>query len=274
MTTEENSLLDRLAAPFAFADLKFFPVATTQDGKKGKVGTYADVRTYMDRLDEVMGLGGWSTAYRCVDPADKTVECILSLRVDGEWVARADVGYPNDARDTDNASKEAWKAAYSDALKRAAVQWGVGRFLYTIELEQDWLPIEKVGSITRFTESPRLKGAPRQQQSTVAQRTEPAAPNGQVAGSIPAGAPTNPSKQQLGQFIKNGQPDYAKFRNYLNDKAIQSDSIRLVVPVADASAGLKGSDFTAWLADNPMKSLLDLEKLIAQTVRDREAVPA
>jgi hypothetical protein len=152
VTTQDR---DALIAPFDVGELKFFCVATTKDKTKGKVGSYIDARAVMDRLDAVVGSDSWSTAYRILDPATKAVEC--QLTVDG--VTKADVGYPNEAKDADNADKEPLKAAYSDALKRAAVQFGIGRYIYSLELEKDWLPIDQFG---KFLEQPRLKGAPRQ----------------------------------------------------------------------------------------------------------------
>lgn len=156
MSTEET-LHEKLAKAFNDKELKFFPVAISNG--KGKVGSYIDARAVEDRLDEVMGPGNWQTSYRCIDPGDKAVECTLSLRIDGEWAGKADVGYPNDAKDADNPDKEPWKAAYSDALKRAAVQWGIGRYIYSLELERDWLPVDQY---KKFTEQPRIKGAARQ----------------------------------------------------------------------------------------------------------------
>lgn len=155
----EATLRERLARPFNEKELKFFPVAMSRDGKTAKVGSYIDARAVEDRLDEEVGPGNWQTAYRCIDPGDKAVECTLSIRIDGEWAGKADVGYPNEAKDADNPDKEPWKAAYSDALKRAAVQWGIGRYIYSLELERDWLPVDQ---FRKFTEQPRIKGAARQ----------------------------------------------------------------------------------------------------------------
>ena len=55
--------------------------------------------------------------------------------MDGGWVAKAD-----GAGDT---AHEAEKGGISDAFKRAAVQWGVGRYLY--RLESPWVAIEPAG---------------------------------------------------------------------------------------------------------------------------------
>lgn len=166
MTNEE--LHAALIEPFDIGELKFFPVTLTEDKKKGKVGSYIDARAVMDRLDGVVGPDGWSTTYRCIDPADKAVECTLSIRFGGDWVARADVGYPNDAKDADNPAKEAWKAAYSDSLKRAAVQFGIGRYIYSLELEKDWLPVDQY---RKFTEQPRIKAHGATQQASGAEQS-------------------------------------------------------------------------------------------------------
>jgi len=82
---------------------------------------YIEARSVMDRLDEVAGVAAWSAAYRVVDVALQAVECALTVH----GITKTDVGYPNGPKDA-----EPLKAAYSDAIKRAAVQWGIGRHLY------------------------------------------------------------------------------------------------------------------------------------------------
>ena len=52
------------------------------------------------------------------------VECQLTIF----GVTKADVGYAK-APDSDDEAEPA-KAAWSDSLKRAAVQWGVARYLH------------------------------------------------------------------------------------------------------------------------------------------------
>lgn len=98
--------------------------------RKGRAGLsfdYIDARQVEDRLDAVVGPGNWSTHYY-VHPTG-AVECTLTIF----GVPKANVGYSNnpDAAPADAFFEhEPLKAAYSDAFKRAAVAWGVGRFLY------------------------------------------------------------------------------------------------------------------------------------------------
>jgi hypothetical protein len=85
---------------------------------------YIDARQVMDRLDEVVGPQNWHASFRTLSEEAVAVEC--SLTVYG--VTKCDAGYPNNPGS--DFEKEPFKAAYSDALKRAAVHFGLGRFLY------------------------------------------------------------------------------------------------------------------------------------------------
>ncbi len=82
---------------------------------------YIDARDVMDMLDEVVGPENWQDRYEQVD---KSLFCHLSIRVGDEWITKSDCGMPS--------NMEAEKGEASDAFKRAAVKWGVGRFLYSL----------------------------------------------------------------------------------------------------------------------------------------------
>lgn len=82
---------------------------------------YIDARDVMNRLDDIVP-GAWETAYEVREVKSDwiVVECQLTVQLaDKMHRTRADVGEGG-----------AFKDAYSDALKRAAVQFGIGRFLY------------------------------------------------------------------------------------------------------------------------------------------------
>lgn len=101
-------------------------------GGGGKKLAYIDSRDVMKRLDEVCGVDGWQAKYI---PIDNGFICELSIRIDGEWVTKSNAaGYTK---------IESVKGGASDALKRAAVLFGVGRYLYyltpsTKEQLPDW----------------------------------------------------------------------------------------------------------------------------------------
>jgi hypothetical protein len=89
---------------------------------------FIDARDVQDRLDEVMGIGGWKDEYELV-PGEKTIFCRLWLNLpDRGWVPRSDIGAMSDQPDIG----DKMKSAVSDALKRTAVKWGVGRYLYSM----------------------------------------------------------------------------------------------------------------------------------------------
>jgi hypothetical protein len=92
---------------------------------------YVDARVVMDRLDEVLGVDGWQDDYHVLD--DGACVCTLRVRIGGEWLTKTDVGAESEQPD----KQDRRKASFSDALKRAAVKIGVGRYLY--RLPQQWV---------------------------------------------------------------------------------------------------------------------------------------
>lgn len=122
MNADSKSLSIALTAPFPADAVHWLPLAVK--GDKALACAYLDARAIMQRLDSVFGVGGWSDAYEIV--AGGSVVCTLSVKVDGEWVSKTDVGSPSEQPD----DGDKLKAAFSDALKRAAVKLGIGRYLH------------------------------------------------------------------------------------------------------------------------------------------------
>jgi len=88
---------------------------------------YLTNRAIQQRLDDTCGPDGWQNRFEA-GPMGGVV-CGISLRNDdGEWITKWDGA---DARDF-----EPVKSALSDSMKRAACQWGIGRYLY--DLEEGW----------------------------------------------------------------------------------------------------------------------------------------
>jgi hypothetical protein len=120
--TDTTNIFARLASPFRSEEVK----VRTQAGKKL---SYITSRTCMNRLDEVVGPSNWWDDYQ---PLEHSVICRLTVRLpDGTVLTKCDAGgYAgmSDPGDDD-------KSGFSDAFKRAAVKFGVGRYLY-----QDGVP--------------------------------------------------------------------------------------------------------------------------------------
>lgn len=105
---------------------------TLADKSKGIPLAYIDARDVMDRLDEVCGPGKWRDIYPYIGT---TTVCCIEIKVDGEWVGKSDGSGTTDV--------EAEKGQLSDAFKRAAVKWGIGRYLY--DIKAGWVKITQKG---------------------------------------------------------------------------------------------------------------------------------
>lgn len=138
--------LATLRAPFPADEIEWRVGSTTGDKKRGLALAYLTSRHVMNRLDEVCGIDGWQDRYEFHGP--RTV-CYLSIKIGDEWVTKADA-----AGDT---QVEAEKGSVSDALKRAAVKWGIGRYLYS--LGNTWVELEPAGRSFKIKDSeyPRLQ---------------------------------------------------------------------------------------------------------------------
>ncbi len=129
MSTDAKQLSLALTAPFPAEAIHWKPLA--MKGNRALAAAYLDARAVMQRLDSVFGVGGWKDRYEVVNGG--SVVCTLSVRVDGEWVEKTDVGSPSEQPD----DGDKLKAAFSDALKRAAIKLGIGRYLY--RLTSQWV---------------------------------------------------------------------------------------------------------------------------------------
>lgn len=93
-----------------------------QDNSGLSLLLYKNARCDMALLDETFGPFGWQRSHESIDGR---LYCTLSVRDPdtGEWVSKTDVGTES--------RTEAEKGAASDCFKRAAVNWGIGRALYS-----------------------------------------------------------------------------------------------------------------------------------------------
>jgi hypothetical protein len=138
--------LSRLADYFPAADLEWKPGTVTRDKKKGLAMAYITNRAIQQRLDDVCGPAGWRNQFTA--GPDGGVLCGISVNVTGDphapaWVTKWD--------GADNTEFEATKGGLSGSMKRAAVQWGIGRYLY--DLPSQWVPLNEYG---KLAEEPKV----------------------------------------------------------------------------------------------------------------------
>jgi hypothetical protein len=131
-----TDIWNQLAAAFPGSSVRWRIGRKSKKGDKALPLAYIDARDVMDRLDAVVGPANWQTTV--TETARGRVLCSLSIRVDGEWVTKSD-----GAGET---QVEGEKGAISDAIKRSAVHWGIGRYLYS--MEAPWMEINQFGQFT------------------------------------------------------------------------------------------------------------------------------
>lgn len=117
--------LKKLAEPFAPEDIEW---RVQQSGMKGdkpwaRVLAYVQNRAIMQRLDDVCGPEKWANRYK--EAPNGGVLCGISIKCGDAWITKWD--------GAENTDIEAVKGGLSNSMKRAAVQWGIGRYLYKLE---------------------------------------------------------------------------------------------------------------------------------------------
>jgi hypothetical protein len=132
-----KEILEILSRPFDPEEVEIKVQAVSKDRTRAQVVAYVDARTVLDRLDEAVGPTGWSDSYEVLTNGTdgegrRLVEVKCTLTVLG--ISKEDVG-----------EGDSLKAAFSDALKRAAVKFGVGRYLY--RLPKVWADLDERGNI-------------------------------------------------------------------------------------------------------------------------------
>ena len=129
--------LVRLKEPFSAEDIEW---RVQSSGKKksgeiwAKVLAYVTNRAIMDRLDDVCGPENWQNKFETAPSGG--VLCGISIRCEHGWVTKWD--------GSDNTDIEAVKGGLSSSMKRAGSQWGIGRYLY--KLDVDWAVISENGT--------------------------------------------------------------------------------------------------------------------------------
>ncbi len=148
-TGTPQDMFDALCEPFSTDEIEWRVGPTNKSRNGGDAATkgvalaYIDARTVMDRLDSVCGMDGWQCNYTA--GVNGSIVCNIGVRTAGNWVWKADGAGATDM--------EAEKGALSDAFKRAAVRFGIGRYLY--ELDSPWVELEG-GKFIKKTEIGKL----------------------------------------------------------------------------------------------------------------------
>jgi hypothetical protein len=169
--------LAALREPLPAAAIEWRVGSTTKDKAKGQALPYLTAHAVAERLDELLGPMNWATAY-VPGPAGGVV-CRLSIRgPDGTWVTKEN--------GAENTEIEGVKGGLTDAFKRAAAIWGIGRYLYTYSPQ--WVELKDGKYLTKTPTLPAAylpkAAAPVTSAAAVAPAAKPAAAAPVVAPAV------------------------------------------------------------------------------------------
>jgi hypothetical protein len=138
---ELHQVLDELRKPFHPSQVTWKPGAVK--GDRALALAYADLRAYMNRLDEVCG-SDWSVAY---EPwGEDRIICRLTIL----GVTRSSTG---ETTNESERSEIGGTVAEAQAFKRASAMFGLGRYLYNLPTGwADYDPATK-----RFTDKAKAR---------------------------------------------------------------------------------------------------------------------
>ena len=258
-------MVHRLRQPFAPGVLRWkiqTRVNEQQADPYATVVVYVDARTVAAHLDDVVP-GRWSTVYAAppVTVGLPALECRLTVC----GVTRSDVGTVEPGSRAGSDTKD----LYSDALKRAAVQYGVGAFLYRFpqvqarveRSGQTWYVTREAQAELRVLTRAVLAGEgplPRFQALRV-RDYQPGAVSGVTAPGRAHGSVTDPALARSRE-PEEGPPPIGEERGLKME-----EQLRLALRGGEW-AGDQAHDFATFVLGFQVSALPDLTELEARTV--------
>lgn len=232
------ALTAALAEPFEPREVKFKPQSVKNN--RCLAMAYIDARLIQDRLDEVLGVENWTDNYTILN--DGSVMCRLRLKLGDRWITKTDVGSPSEQPD----SGDRLKAAFSDALKRAAVKFGIGRYLY--RLPAQWVDYDGVKK--QIVSPPQLPpwALPKSRRAPVGVVKTPPQGGAVLTTGAPAPQPVAAQPAPQPNLPANGTELHRRLQDYDAKLASQKLCSRGALLAHVTQAGVKAG-FTANLTD-------------------------
>lgn len=252
MTEKQTAALEY---PFTASEIEWRVLRATKDKTKGQVAAFVDSRAIQKRLDDVLGRENWQNRLCTVPGKDNgSTTHICEIRIfyadRGEWITKSDGAGCTDI--------EPIKGGLSNAFKRAASMWGIGRYLYN--LTGIWIPIKD----GKYIPDEQLPVLAKQYNRFVNQYLAAGNPSGETK---PAAVPQSASAQTTAAAPEN------QSRFHAQNTAAQEDSWRITdVQVSKGGSGAQtlitlqnptGKSFSGYIrGEAPLKtgqSLRDLK---------------
>ena len=179
--------ISKLGAPFPFEEVEAKIQVASKEKPIGLAVFYVSARAIQKRLDEVFGPFNWSNHYSVWH--DNSQICGISVydKERNDWVTKHD--------GAENSDISSVKGGLTYAFKRAAVLWGIGRYLY--EIDGVWVDVEQRGksSYIKDNQQSKLKTA----YDTAVKRIFGTTVNQQTSGRGAAGNAGSGSANSVGK---------------------------------------------------------------------------
>ena len=188
-----STIQEELAQPFAPQDLEWRVQYAVKERMQGLVVPYVTCRAIQDRLDTVVGAENWRNEFQPWQGGKNGAQiCGISIFVEErkEWLTKWD--------GAENTDIEAVKGGLSDSMKRAAVQWGIGRVLY--KMPTFWAGVQPRGKSYYIPDSERPKLDSAYLDALRRMNLIPAAPGGLQSqlGGTPGYGVEQPEQPEMG----------------------------------------------------------------------------
>ena len=118
----DNKYFDELGKPFPASDISWRMQYVDKTRGEGFAVPYLDARAIADRLDAVVGQNRWKNSYEQWHNGSQLCTIYIYDEELHEWIGKTD--------GAENTDIEPVKGGLSDAFKRSAVKWNIGRYLY------------------------------------------------------------------------------------------------------------------------------------------------
>lgn len=231
-----NEIHAALAMPFAAEDLEWRLQTAFENSMQGIAVPYVTNRAIQNRLDEVVGPQNWYNEYKPWHGTGKREAqiCGISIYFEG----RGFITKWDGAEDSDI---EPVKGGLSDSMKRAAVQWGIGRVLYNMDTV--YVNIEKKGKSYIIKPSERAKLDKAYLNMLTKLKLTAAAPCGVQSLLTPQRAPASAEKPDVPQPEKPvGKPRQSTTQHQLETEKEKEPGGKVV----DLAQYRKAPETPAW----------------------------
>jgi hypothetical protein len=247
-------VLEGASRPFDPDEVEFTVKATSRDRKKALMVAHLTARSVMDRLDEMVREGlleSWTTAFEVVERGTVKVRTRDGEKEDSFYavVARIHLELPGGKTlvKEDVGEGDTLKGAFSDALKRAAVHLGIGRYLY--RLGEMWADLPEGKDYPSEEELRKLRARLRGLNKQEAKEEKPQAkPHAQAQ---PKPQEEEKKVKELKERIHKADVHISALIAKLKDKGLGAEAARLV-----AASGYKIAE------DLEGKGVKELEALV------------